>query len=253
MAMAIPKRIGVLVPSTNQVVEPDFNMMVPKGVTVLAERMWLEGPSDPGGGDGAELEEMNADVERASRYLASAGVDVITYACTSGTYRTGSIDSSRDISRVISKTTEVPAVTAVEASIEALRHVGAHRLSIAGPYGNFLLHQRLTPLLEQQGFEVLSAEGEPEMQQRTHASVIGNQDPEVILNFVPRATAPEADCVYLPGTAWRAVEVVDELERRVGKPVITVNQATLWMALRMLGVTEPILGFGRLLTSIPAS
>ncbi len=45
--MARPKRIGALVPSTNQVVEPDFNMMAPKGVTVHAERMWLVGSRRP--------------------------------------------------------------------------------------------------------------------------------------------------------------------------------------------------------------
>ena len=48
--MPVPRRIGVLLPSTNQVVEPDFNMAVPEGVTVHGERMWLEGPSAPGGG-----------------------------------------------------------------------------------------------------------------------------------------------------------------------------------------------------------
>ena len=42
----------------------------------------------------------------------------------------------------------------------------------------------------------------------------------------------EADTVCLPGTAWRAPEAVEELEQRLGKAVITVNQATIWMALR---------------------
>ena len=119
--MARPKRIGALVPSTNQVVEPDFNMMAPKGVTVLAERMWLGGPSEPGGGDGSELADMNADIPRASRYVASAGVDAIAYACTSGTYRTGNIDYSREIGQAITRETGLPSIIALEASIEALR------------------------------------------------------------------------------------------------------------------------------------
>ncbi len=247
--MAQPKRIGALVPSTNQVVEPDFNMMAPKGVTVLAERMWLGGPSEPGGGDGSELMDMNADIPRASRYVASAGVDAIAYACTSGTYRTGTIDYSREIGQAITKETGLPSIVALEASIEALNFVGARRLSLAGPYGDLLLKERLKPLLESEGFEVVSAEGEPEMKQRTQAVVIGNQDPELILNFVASNVAAEADTVFLPGTAWRAVEVVEELEKRLGKTVITVNQATFWKALRTLGVTEPVQGFGRLLAS----
>ena len=43
--MAIPRRIGVLLPSTNQVVEPDFNSAMPEGVTVHAERCgWKDLP-----------------------------------------------------------------------------------------------------------------------------------------------------------------------------------------------------------------
>ena len=250
--MPVPRRIGVLVPSTNQVVEPDFNMAVPGGVTVHAERMWLEGPSAPGGGDGIELMEMNADIDRAAKYVASAGVEVIAYACTSGTYRTGSIQYSSEISMQIQRASGgVPAVTATEASVEALRRLDARVISVAGPYGETLLNQGLRPLLEEAGFQVARAEGEPEMQQRTHHGIIGNQDPEVIVDFVSRTASQEADTVYLPGTAWRSLEVVDELERRLGKNVVTVNQATIWMALQMIGVATPVRGLGRLLADMP--
>ena len=64
------------------------------------------------------------------------------------------------------------------------------------------------------------------MQQRTHHGVIGNQDPELIFEFVTRAASEDADTVYIPGTAWRALEIVEELEKRLNKTVITVNQAT---------------------------
>ena len=250
--MPVPRRIGVLVPSTNQVVEPDFNMAVPEGVTVHAERMWLEGPSAPGGGDGIELMDMNSDIDRASRYVASAGVEVIAYACTSGTYRTGSIQYSREISMQIQRASGgVPAVTATEASLEALRRLDAKVVSVAGPYGEKLLNQGLRPILEEAGFQVARAEGEPEMQQRTHHGIIGNQDPSVIVDFVSRTASPEADTVFLPGTAWRSLEVVDDLERRLGKNVVTVNQATIWMALQMIGVTTPVSGLGRLLAAMP--
>ena len=60
----------------------------------------------------------------------------------------------------------------------------------------------------------------------------------------------EADTVFLPGTAWRALEVSEELEHLLGKTVITVNQATIWMALREVGWSQPIAGHGRLLRSL---
>ena len=47
-------------------------------------------------------------------------------------------------------------------------------------------------------------------------------------------------------TAWRALDATEELEQRLGETVITVNQATIWMALRRMGWTKPIDGFGSL-------
>ena len=64
---------------------------------------------------------------------------------------------------------------------------------------------------------------------------------------VPTVVKEEADTVFLPGTAWRALDAAEELEQRLGKTVITVNQATIWMALRRVGWTEPIHGYGSLL------
>ena len=152
--MARPVRIGVLVPSTNQVVEPDFASLMPPGVTFHTERLWNGESTPEGGGDGSYLLKMNADLERGVRYLASANLDIIAYCCTSGTYHAGSLEYDGHLSRRISAAGGLPSVTAVTASLEALRHVGARRLSIVGPYGNFLLRERLTPLLESQGFEL---------------------------------------------------------------------------------------------------
>ncbi len=247
--MTVRQRLGVLVPSANQTVEPDFYSVVSKEITVHAERMWNGDPTAPGESE-ADNEKINEDLERAARYVASLEPDLIVYACTGGTFFKGTLAYDRDISAVIRRVTGVPAITAVGSAVEALRHVGAHRISIAGPYANHLIRERLKPLLEGLGFQVVSADGEPEMQQRTRSVVIGNQDPQVIADFVPRVVKPEADTVFLPGTAWRALEVVDELERKLGKTVVTVNQATIWNALRKLGWRQPIEGDGRVLRSM---
>ena len=247
--MSVPKRIGLLVPSTNQVVEPDFYSVLSQGITAHAEGLWSGDPTAPGESE-ADNEKINDDLERAARYIASLGPDLVVYACTGGTFFKGNLAYDRDISALIHQITGRPAITAVGSSVEALRHLGARRISIAGPYGNRLLRGRLKPLLEGLGFQVVSADGEPEMQQRTRIVTIGNQQPQVILDFVPRVVKPEADTVFLPGTAWRAMEVVDELERNLGKPVVTVNQATIWNALGKLGWRQPIEGYGQLLRTM---
>lgn len=244
--MARPVRIGVLVPSTNQVVEPDFASLIPPGVTLHTERMWNGAATPEGGGDGTYLLKMNDDLERSVRYLASANLDIIAYCCTSGTYHAGSIEYDAQLSQRINSASGLPAVTAVAASLEALRRVGAKRLSIAGPYGNFLLRERLTPLLESQGFEVVSALGETNMQHRTMDATIGDQAPDAIAKFVCESVDDKADTVFIPGTAWRALEVVQQMEEQLGRTVITVNQATIWAVLRELGLGSPVKGYGRL-------
>ena len=247
--MSAPKRVGVLVPSTNQVVEPDFYSVVSKEITVHAERLWNGDPTPPGESE-ADNEKINHDLERAARYIASLEPDLVVYACTGGTFFKGNLAYDREISAVIQRVTGRPAITAVGSSVAALRHVGARRISIAGPYGNRLLRERLKPLIEGLGFDVVSADGEPEMAQRTRSVAIGNQDPQVILDFVPGVVKPEADTVFLPGTAWRTLEVVDELERKLRKTVITVNQATIWNALGKLGWRQSIDGYGQLLRTM---
>src|SRR5262249_56810511 len=75
---------------------------------------------------------------------------------------------------------------------------------------------------------------------------INDQSPESVVAFASRVCRPEADVLLCSCTAWRSVEAVDALERRTGKPVVTSNQATIWMALGAIGVTQPVRGFGRL-------
>jgi maleate cis-trans isomerase len=128
--------------------------------------------------------------------------------------------------------------------VEALRAVGARRLSVATPYPEWN-NQRLRAYLEAQGFEVLNVEGEPRAAGAGNQG-INDQSPESVVDFATRACRPDADALLCSCTAWRSVEAVDVLERRTGKPVVTSNQATIWTAMRALGVKETIRGFGRL-------
>ena len=140
----------------------------------------------------------------------------------------------------------LPTITAITASIEALASISPGKVSIIGPYGQELLTKRLTPLLESQGFSVIEARGESSMLQRTHDSVIGDQDPELIYDFVINSVHPKADTIFLPGTAWRTLEIVQRLEERLQRRVISVNQATIWSTFKKLGVSNIISGFGSL-------
>jgi maleate cis-trans isomerase len=239
-------RIGVMVPSTNTTCESDFNLVVPDGVTVHGQRMWLTNEAN---GDAA-YERMNAEIETGARYLATARVDVIAYGCTTGSFYRGP-GWDREMLALIEREAGVPAVATAPSVVEALRFVGARRVSVATPYPDWN-NQRLRAYLDAVGFEVLNVDGEP------RAAAAGNQGineqpPESVVEFAARACRPEADALLCSCTAWRSVEAIDALEARTGKPVVTSNQATIWAALRALGVGRPVHGFGRLLERLAAA
>jgi maleate cis-trans isomerase len=148
---------------------------------------------------------------------------------------------------LIERTAGVPAVATSPSVVEALHSFGAKRLSVATPYPEWN-NVRLRAYLEAQGFEVLNLEAEPTAAKAGNQG-INDQDPSVVVEFASRACRPDADALLCSCTAWRSVEAVEEIEGRTGKPVVTSNQASIWMTLRRLGHTEPIKGFGRLLRS----
>lgn len=243
--MGLRKRIGVMVPSTNTTCEADFQMVVPRGVTVHGQRLWLT--NDALGPDG--MNRMNGEIESGARYLATARVDVISYGCTTGSFYKGP-GWDREMIELMSRTAGVPAVATTPAVVEALRHFGARRISVATPYPEWN-NAQLRAYLAATGFEVLNLEAEPEAAKSGNQG-INDQDPAVIVDFAARACRPDADALLCSCTAWRSVEAVEEIERRTGKPVVTSNQSAIWASLRAIGLTAPIPGFGRLLREIDA-
>jgi maleate cis-trans isomerase len=241
--MSLRKRIGLMVPSTNTTCEADFQMTVPRDVTVHGQRLWMT--NDSAGDDG--FNRMNAEIESGARYLATANVDVIVYGCTTGSFFKGP-GWDRQMLEMIRREAGVPAVATSPSVVEALRFFGAKRLSVATPYPEWN-NRKLRAYLEAQGFEVLNVDGEPRAAASGNQG-INDQDPEAVVEFASRVCRPEADALLCSCTAWRSVEAAGAIEARTGKPVVSSNQATIWTALRALGITRPITGFGRLLENL---
>ena len=244
--MSIRKRIGVMVPSTNTTCEADFQMVVPRGITIHGQRLWL---TNEGTGDDV-INRMNAEIESGARYLATARVDVIVYGCTTGSFFKGP-GWDREMIEVIQRAAGVPAVATSPSVVEALHFFGARRISVATPYPEWN-NQKLRAYLEAQGFEVLNVDAEPRAAASGNQG-INDQDPDSVVEFATRACRPDADALLCSCTAWRSVEAVARIEARTGKPVVSSNQSTIWTALRALGLTRPITGFGHLLENLAAT
>lgn len=233
MGYGLRLRIGLLVPSSNTTMEPDFHSMAPEGVSVHTARMRLDEVTPDG------LIRMADDAERGAALLATAGVDVIVYGCTTGSL-VGGVKWEESLVRNIRENTGVRATSTSGAVVLALRSLSARRVGVATPYTD-VLNRLETQFLEDHGFQVAAIEGLGLVDNLE----IGRVERDVIEGLI-EAVASEADTIFISCTNLPALDLIDGLERRHGRPVVTSNQASLWAALRDSGVKE-IPGYGELL------
>jgi arylmalonate decarboxylase len=142
---------------------------------------------------------------------------------------------------------DCPVVATSVAMTEALRHLGISRLGLATPYPEDVTEAERR-FLNQSGFEVVSCA----CLGRSGAG-IRPTTAEEIMTLVHSVDRKEAQAIFVSCTDLRALEIVDRLERELGKPMLTSNQVTFWGILRALKISAPLRGFGRLLDEIPAA
>jgi maleate cis-trans isomerase len=229
-------RIGLLVPSVNTVVEPDFVRMAPDGVNIYAARMRNTTS------DAEDTCRMLGHVERAADELGSAHVDVIAFACTSGSFLRGAEGEAELRRRIEAASGAKAVVTTSGAVVEALRTLGVGCLSVATPYLDDVNESEKT-FFEENGFQVLRIEG----MEILDAFSIGTVDMERTLDLARSVLAPESDGLFISCTNLPAIDLIEPLEKELGIPVATSNQATFWGCLRALDYSGPVRGFGRLM------
>lgn len=227
-------RVGLVVPSVNATIEPELAWMAPAGVSFHCARIMLRETTVEG------LREMNAEVESAARLLASLAPNAVAYACTSGSFMDGA-DLLRVRIDAIAHIVGCPVVATSQAMIDALRALRVRRVALATPYLDALT-QIERHFLVDQSFEVVSARS-----LGLSGAAIREVSPERVFELACEADSPNAEAIFVSCTDLRALEVVDALERRLSKPVLSSNQVTLWALLRALGRPARIAGFGRLL------
>ena len=227
-------RIGMLIPSGNVIIEPQVNAMLPQGVALYATRLPLRGSSQ------AELLAMARNVEEAARLLAHAEVGLVAFNCTAVSTYSKAMEA--DIRQRIASATGLPALMTSEAIVEALRKFSSKRIVLLTPYIADV-NAREAGFLKDSGFEVLSETGLG-LDTNTEMARLA---PEVWLDLARRNRTDRADAYLVSCTAVRSAEVIDEMERELGRPVVTSNQAIAWHCLRKAGIQDKVPGFGALL------
>lgn len=228
-------RLGVIVPSGNPVAEPELRAMLPPGIGMVVTRLPLRGSSE------AELLAMLEALEPASRLLADARPAAIAFHCTAvSTFAPAMAGSIR--ARMEAAAGGIAALATADAILAALAALGAKRLLLVTPY-IAAVHAREIAFFEAHG---LAVTGGDNLGIDTNAEM-SHLAPADIAAQVRLAAAchPGAEACLISCTAIRSAAVIAALEAELGMPVVTSNQALAWYALRALGQTDRVPGFGR--------
>jgi maleate isomerase len=240
--LAWRKRFGVLIPSTNTVVEPDFQRLSVPGVTAHFSRIDVpDGRQDSDDRFVAVIDRMNEGTMAALRILKQAQPDYIVMALSAPTFLGGAV-GSRGYADRIRDAAGTGVATGSEAVARALRCFGITRIGILTPYQQ-IGDERVAKFFSESGFEIAAMKG---LKVAT-AFDISQTDDGHILEALRELSTPSVQALVQVGTDLSMVALADEAERWLAKPVIAINAALWWMALRDNGITDLIYESGRLL------
>jgi len=228
-------KIGVILPSLNNTMEPELNKMAPEGMAIYATRLLMEK------GLPENLEKMATDTEQATDLLTSADVNGILYGCTSGSLIKG-VGWDLEIVKRIEERAGIPATTTSTAVIEAFKELRIKTVSVATPYID-AVNEIEKNFFEDHGVKVLNIEG----LQYTKGEELHRESPGTAYTFAKKVCRTDADCIFISCTDFDCIEILNLLEQDTGKPAMSSNTVSLWAMLKKMGIKEKIDDYGEIL------
>jgi arylmalonate decarboxylase len=228
--------LGMIFPPLNYPVPPEAKMLYPAGVRFLAIGVGL--PSMTPEGYDSVIDKIVPSAER----LAHDGANAISIMGTSLTFYKG-VAFHEKLVNDVRKATGLPTTTMSNGIREGLHAAGARRVAVATAY-NVEVTNRLKIFLEESGYEVLTAKG-----LGIETGGIPESAQAHLADFSAEVfhSAPKADCLVISCGALKTLELLVPLEQRCQVPVVSSTPHALWAAVRMLGLSGRVQGYGSVL------
>jgi maleate isomerase len=232
-------RIGLIIPSSNRMVEQEMVRYLPPGVQAHVARLRMTGPHH------MPLDQLLPRIEDAARTLVDAKCDVVVFHCTATSMEEGMAGEERVLAAV-RRGGARHALSTATAVRRALNALGARRLVLVTPY-SAKTTQEEAEFLHSAGHEVVHAKGYD----------LGGSDAycttpaEFWRERVIEAAHPAADACFLSCANISAFGVIEAIEQALDRPLITSNQVVLWDALSELGLSGRGICPGRLFQRVP--
>ena len=235
-------KFGVIVPSTNTVVEHDFNMIGPRGVTFHTGRMYIGTPTlDSDESFLALIGEIRASISVAVRDVLTCQPDYMVMGMSAETFWNG-VEGNRRFETRIKDATGLELSTGATSCRTALELLGVERIAVLTPYQP-VADREVARFFTEAGFSVKRAEG----LKCPTATSIAEVTRATLVHVLRELDGDDVDAIVQAGTNLSMVRLAAEAEVWLAKPVIAINAATLWHALRANGFDDRFEGLGSLL------
>lgn len=228
-------RLGVLVLTTDMSSEWDMARFTRlDGVDCFVSRMPMALEANV-----ENLKALKNEVVTAAQNLVPwAEFDAIAFACTTGSIAVGPVKLQEMVQSV---KPGVPVCNPVDSAIDALAKLECRKVALLTPYISEV-NATLEDYFIDRGLELtrkaaFNLAGDPQ---------IDLVDPECIIEAGLDVGSGDCDGLFVSCTGLRTADIVQRLEDKLGKPVVTSNQALAWSTLRAAGIDDKIDGFGRL-------
>jgi len=228
-------RIGLIALASDFTIEKDFiNVIKDKDIDFFVNRIECYNPLTS-----ENLIKMSQKVTEVTKdILPDQKIDCVAYACTSGTIAAGynSIEQKIKVAKPEAKVT-----TPSTAALKALKKLKIKKLSIFTPYSK-KLNEEVVEYFKKENFNVTS---------NSYFDIesdidIGKVDQKYLYDVLSKIDLKDADALFVSCTALPVLPIIDKLEKKLNKPVLSSNQALIWDTLENIGKNNSIKGFGKL-------
>jgi maleate isomerase len=226
--------VALLALATDGHIEDDLRRLLPPTMRLCTTRLANSGPIT------AQTLRATAEhiTQAASRILPETRLDAVVYGCTAGA---AAIGQTKVVKLLRRARPAAACLSPLSAATAAMRHLGIERPCILTPNVPEL-HEAIVRHFTEEGFTVTGSTG---LGIREDADIT-RVAPRVLVELAQQLCAPEADGLLVCCTSLRASGVIDTLEERLGRPVVTSNQALVWELARQLDLPPAATRQGRL-------
>ena len=229
-------KVGLIALSTDQTIEGDFNNICKNlPLDIFINRIHNQNPLTK-----ENLLKMEDDLESvANKILPNEKINTVAYGCTSGTIAIGENNVKE---KILSAKPGCYVTTPVTSAMKAFQQMNIKKIALFTPYPDSV-NKTILDYFTKKNIEVLSFAS----LNLNLDSEFANVDPNYILEISSKLETKNADALFISCTALPVLNILDKLEKKIQKPVLSSNQTLIWDTIRSIGYKSAIKGYGKLL------